>query len=65
MNGGDLQGQFNPSTTGLQQISTVENLKNEGERLAKRVSDIDEALKILADNPQIERLLTIIGGRIY
>jgi len=50
---------------GLNQISTVERLKNERKQLEKRLADLVEAEQILADNPQIERLLTIIGGRIY
>jgi len=47
------------------QISTVERLRDEHKRLLKRVADLEEAQKILADNPQIERLLTIISGQIY
>jgi len=49
----------------ISQISTVERLKVERQQIEKRLADLVEAEQILADNPQIERLLTIIGGRIY
>jgi len=59
--------QTNPSSglVGTIQISTTERLQNEEVQLKKRLADVEEALKILKANPDIERLLTIIGGRIY
>ena len=52
-------------STGIAQVSTVERMKTERKQIEKRLADLLEAEQILADNPQIERLLTIIGGRIY
>lgn len=45
---------------GLSRHSPKDKLGREKERLTTRLSEIDEALKLLGRNPDIERLLTIL-----
>jgi len=44
----------------LSRHSPKDKLNREKERLTTRISEIDEALKLLNRNPDIERLLTIL-----